>query len=76
VVLINETSNFNINLKKKFPKITRTLKMNSQDLKKYFIPGFLSPGARTFYFVLFLLVTVLQTYTALLLEEQLAYLQD
>jgi len=45
-------------------------------IKQYIVPGFLSPGARTFYFVLFLLITVLQTYTALLLEEQLAYMDD
>jgi hypothetical protein len=44
-----------------------------QILNGIFVPGKLYPSARAFYFFIFLLLTIAQTYCALLMEEQLAY---
>lgn len=40
-------------------------------LKGFFYPGYIFPSVRVFYFFLFLLVTIAQTYCSLLMEEQL-----
>jgi hypothetical protein len=40
-------------------------------LKGLFCPGELFPMSRAFYFFLFLVVTIAQTYCSLLMEEQL-----
>lgn len=44
-----------------------------ETLKGIFKPGNLYPSTRAFYFFLFLVITVAQTYCSLLMEEQLAY---
>ena len=38
-------------------------------LKGFFVPGHLYSSVRAFYFFLFLVVTVFQTYSSLLIEE-------
>lgn len=43
----------------------------NETLRGLFCPGNLYPLARAFYFFLFLVITVAQTYCSLLMEEQL-----
>lgn len=43
----------------------------SKVLRGLFCPGYLYSTSRAFYFFLFLLITVAQTYCSLLMEEQL-----
>lgn len=43
-----------------------------ETLKGFFVPGFLKPHSRVVYFLLFLILTILQTYFSLQLEEQQA----
>ena len=58
----NETQKYFLNDKKMEPKI-----------KEWFVPGFLCPQARVLWFFLFLIITILQTYFSLQMEEQLAF---
>ena len=51
---------------------TSTSSEYSEIFKGLFVPGFIWPSVRAFYFFLFLVITILQTYCALLMEEQLA----
>ena len=41
-------------------------------LKGFFVPGYLKPQSRVMYFLMFLILTILQTYYSLQLEEQQA----
>lgn len=40
-------------------------------IRGWIVPGYLFPGVRAFYFFLFLIITVSQTYCSLLMEEQM-----
>lgn len=51
--------------------MTTAKKSIKEILTGLFCPGYIYSEARAFYFFLFLLITILQTYCSLLMEEQL-----